>query len=131
MTPTKDKDLPENTMKFDSGKTPLELLPVIPLYCIARVFGFGADKYAVDSWRAKDRKAVSWRRTYASIINHLFLWAAGQEKDHQSGMSHLWHAGTQLMILIEHVETKRGTDDRFINESEELEGLRGDEETKA
>lgn len=118
---------PPNPMKFDSKKTPLRLLPVISLFRIAQVFGFGAKKYAENSWRSKEHEPVSWMRTFESIISHLFLWAAGEECDKQSGMNHLWHAGTQLMILIEHVETRSGKDDRFHNEPEHLEGLRGDE----
>lgn len=118
---------PPNPMKFDAKKTPLRLLPIIPLYCIAKVFGFGARKYAANSWRSKEHEAVSWMRTFDSILNHLLLWAGGQDLDPQSGMPHLWHAGTQLMILINQVETKSGQDDRYHNEPEHLEGLRGED----
>lgn len=118
---------PPNPMKFDAKKTPLRLLPIIPLYCIAKVFGFGARKYAANSWRSKDHEAVSWMRTFDSILNHMLLWAGGQDLDPQSGMSHLWHAGTQLMILINQVETKSGVDDRFHDNPDHLRGLRGDD----
>jgi hypothetical protein len=119
-------DKPENPMKYDANKVPVHLLPTIPLFCIARVFGFGARKYVVNSWRSPTHRAVSWMRTYSSILSHLLLWAAGQDKDKESGMSHLWHAGTQLMILIEHVETGSGMDDRHHNDPDQLEGLRED-----
>lgn len=125
--PLPPKEKPPNPMKFDAKKTPLRLLPIIPLYCIAKVFGFGARKYAANSWRSKEHEAVSWMRTFDSILNHLLLWAGGQDLDPQSGMPHLWHAGTQLMILIEQVETKSGQDDRHHNEPEHLEGLRGED----
>lgn len=115
---------PANPMKYDADKTPIHLLPTIPLFAIAKVFGFGAKKYAQNSWRSKSHTSVSWMRTYGSIMSHLLLWAAGQDKDRESGMSHLWHAGTQLMILINHVETGEGEDDRHHDEPEHLEGLR-------
>lgn len=124
-SPTTGDEKPDNPMKYDSDKTPIHLLPTIPLFAIAKVFGFGAKKYAQNSWRSKNHKAVSWMRTYGSIISHLLLWAAGQDNDDESGMSHLWHAGTQLMILIEHVETGAGVDDRHTNDAEHMKGLRG------
>lgn len=116
---------PDNPMKFDHDAVPVQLLPTISLVCVAKVFGYGAKKYAANSWRNRETKAVSWMRTYGSIIRHLLMWAAGQDKDPESGMSHLWHAGTQLMILIEHVETGEGTDDRHKNSQEHTEKLLG------
>lgn len=129
-SPAAGDEKPDNPMKYDSGKTPIHLLPTIPLFAIAKVFGFGAKKYAQNSWRSKNHKAVSWMRTYGSIISHLLLWAAGQDNDDESGMSHLWHAGTQLLILINQVETGSGADDRFHDNPEHLKELRGSDDPR-
>lgn len=112
--------LPENDMKYDQDAIPVQLLPVIPLMRIAEVFGYGAEKYAVNSWRRKDARAVSWMRTYGSILRHLMKWAAGEDYDQESlergkPQKHLAMAATQLMILIEHTETASGRDDRHTN----------------
>lgn len=118
------EEKPVNPMKYDSGKTRVGLLPTIALFCVAKVFTFGAAKYAANSWRNQEFKAVSWMRTFDSAMSHMLLWAGGQERDPESGLPHLWHAATQLMILIEHVETGAGEDDRHHNEDRHLEGLR-------
>lgn len=117
--PLTDKWLP-NEMKFDQDAIPVHLLPVIPMMEIAKVFGYGAKKYAPNSWRNPERKAVSWMRTYGSILRHLMKWAAGEEFDQESvergnPQKHLAMAATQLMILIEHTETGEGDDDRHKN----------------
>lgn len=110
------EDKPLNAMKYDSDKTPVQLLPVIPLMRVAAVFGFGARKYAENSWRAPDRKPVPLMRTYGSVLRHLFLWAGGQDIDPGSGLPHLAHACTQLMILMEHQEMGEAADDRVYQE---------------
>lgn len=114
------QDKPLNPMKYDSQTVPVQLLPTIPLMAIAQVFGYGAKKYAANSWRNPDTKAVQWSRTYGSVMRHLLLWAAGEDEDEESGFHHLHHAGTQLMILIEHVATEAGEDDRYTGSAEQL-----------
>lgn len=123
---TQSSDLQENDMKFDQDSIPVQLLPTIPMLCIAKGFGYGANKYFANSYRRKDRKAVSWMRTFGSIMRHLMKWAAGIKYDDGpkgSGLPHLWLAGCQLMILIEHTETGMGTDDRHIGGKETKDAI--------
>lgn len=121
--PDVNDNLPPNEMKFDQDAIPVQLLPTIPLLAISKVFGYGARKYAANSWRSPDRKPVNLMRTYGSIMRHLLKWASGEDNDPESGYSHLWHAGTQLMILIEHVETGAAEDDRHHGNLEGWEKL--------
>lgn len=102
---------PMNPLKYDSHQAPVQLLPTLPLMEIAKVFGYGAEKYRANSWREPQFQAVNWSRTYGSIMRHLMAWNDGENLD-ESGHHHLAHAGTQLMILIEHVFRNLGTDDR-------------------
>jgi len=99
-------------MKFDQGKPPLGLIPPEALLEVAKVFGFGADKYGANNWR-KDGNNTSWIRTYSSIQRHMNAWLAGEDTDPESGQSHLAHATTQLMILMIHEMEHRVCDDRF------------------
>jgi hypothetical protein len=97
--------------KFDATKVRVDLLPVDPLIRIADVFGFGSNKYFANSYR--EGETVAWSRTYGSILRHLFAFWSGQDKDPESGFEHLAHAGTQLMILMEHVKNNQDKDDRY------------------
>lgn len=127
--------LPLNEMKFDQEAVPVHLLPIYPLFAIATGFGYGAVKYDANSWRATDRKPVDLMRTYGSILRHLMKWSAGEELDSDSGLPHLWLAGCQMMILIEHAKVGLSDDTRHkapaliemfdrLGEMEDLEHFR-------
>ena len=104
----------ETTMKYDSGKDPIHLIPSECISAIARVFGFGAKKYGENNWR-KDVNNTSFSRTYSSVQRHLNAFWSGQDTDPESGLNHIDHAITQLMILK--IQTLEGPemDDRFYN----------------
>lgn len=98
--------------KFDENKPPLALIPSEALIEIAKVFAFGAEKYGVNNWR-KDGHCTSWSRTYSSIQRHLTAWHSGEDIDQESGMSHITHATTQLIILMIHQMEHPEVDDRY------------------
>ena len=98
--------------KYDDQKPPLGLIPPECLEDIAVVFGFGAEKYGVNNWR-DDQHENSWIRTYYSIKRHLNKWHSGEDIDPESGMSHLAHATTQLMILMTAQSEHPEVDDRY------------------
>lgn len=127
-------DKPLNTMKYDQDAVPVQLLPTFPLFAIAQGFGYGGLKYEPNSWRTKDVEPVDLTRTYGSVMRHLMKWNAGEELDIAynaegeqigSGLPHLWLAGCQLMILIEHSFSGKGQDSRHIDPEllEEFNGL--------
>jgi hypothetical protein len=95
--------------KFDDGKPDLSLLPPEALLAIAEVLTFGAQKYAPHNWR----KGFRWTRLFASLMRHLFAWLRGEDLDRETGLSHLAHAGANVLFLLTLVLTKAGTDDRF------------------
>jgi hypothetical protein len=104
-------------MKFDEGKPQLGLIPSEALVEIAKVLGFGAAKYGVNNWR-KDGGNSPWIRTYSSIQRHLTAWHTGEDNDPESGMSHLTHAATQLIILMVHQMEHPECDDRYKKEQQ-------------
>jgi len=101
----------EQSKKYDSGKAPLDLIPLEPLLMIADVLQFGVDKYGRNNWRMNNVPEFS--RLYASILRHLMSWNEGEDLDKESGMSHLAHAATQLMFLIYHSIHSPSKDNRF------------------
>lgn len=96
-------------VKYDDGKPDLSLLPPEALFAIAEVFTFGAKKYAPDNWRG----GFAYRRVFAALLRHLLAWLRGEDKDPETGLAHLAHAGCNLMFLLTFVITKTGTDDRY------------------
>jgi hypothetical protein len=96
--------------KYDAGKMRLDLVPASGVMAAADVFGYGAQKYYANSWRSGEM--VTWSRTYGSIQRHLLSFWSGENIDPESGKSHLSHAITQLMILIEHQNINKKGDDR-------------------
>ena len=94
--------------KDDGGKAPWHLLPVDAVRGIVAVLGFGAAKYGERNWEA----GMAWSRPYAALQRHMAAWFEGEAKDPETGMSHLWHAGANLLFLIAYEMRAVGSDDR-------------------
>lgn len=97
-------------IKYDEGKEPLDLLSPVALFKIARVMEFGRKKYSAHNWR----KGMAWTRIGAASLRHIFKWLGGQDKDPETGLSHLSHAGCCIMFLLEYEETHKQLDDRYV-----------------
>jgi hypothetical protein len=95
-------------VKHDAGKNLLGCLPPRALMSIGRVLTLGAAKYSRDNWH----KVRERSRYYDALLRHLFAWWAGEDKDPESGESHLAHAGCCLMFLLELEEVGLAEDDR-------------------
>lgn len=98
----------DEATKYDEDKTRLELLPPEALIEIGKVLGYGAKKYNTDNWR----NGFKWRRLVGSCLRHLMAWAGGEDKDPETGLSHLAHAGANILFLITHEVRGLGEDDR-------------------
>lgn len=96
-------------VKHDEGKPRMDLLPPEALREIAEVLALGAQKYDDHNWR----KGFAYSRLIAAALRHLFAWVGGENKDPESGKSHLAHAACCLMFLITFEQTSTGTDDRY------------------
>lgn len=95
-------------VKFDDGKLPYELLAPEMLEDVSRVLQFGAAKYAPRNWE----KGMAWGRVFGAAMRHLWAWWRGEEKDPETGFSHLAHAACCVMFLLAYERRKVGTDDR-------------------
>lgn len=94
--------------KFDTDKPRLELISTIATFQKARVMGEGAQKYGVDNWR----KGIAWSRIIGACLRHIFAWMNGEDKDPETGYSHLAHAACCIDFLLEYEFTHRELDDR-------------------
>lgn len=94
--------------KDDSAKPPIELIPAVALEEIAKVLAFGKRKYSAWNWTG----GIAWSRLLGAALRHLWSYARGEDKDPESGLSHLAHAGCCVVFLIWHERFRRDLDDR-------------------
>lgn len=99
--------------KHDQGKPSLALLPGESLEEVAKVLDFGANKYGVYNWR----KGFTYTRVTSAALRHIFAFLRGEDKDPETGLSHIAHAICGLLFLLTFILTKTGTDDRYKGES--------------
>ena len=96
-------------LKFDNNKLPLHLLSTEAMNQTAAVLAFGAEKYAAHNWR----KGFVWSRPLSAAMRHITAFNAGEDKDPESGLSHLAHAACCIMFLLEFEKTHKELDDRY------------------
>lgn len=98
-----------SALKFDQDKLPLHLLSTEAMNQTAAVLKFGAQKYAEHNWR----KGFAWSRPLSAAMRHLTAFNAGEDKDPESGLSHLAHLACCVMFLLEFEKTHPHLDDRY------------------
>ena len=96
-------------LKFDTDKLPLNLLSTEAMNQTAAVLKFGAQKYAEHNWR----NGFAWSRPLAAAMRHLTAFNDGEDRDPESGLSHLAHAACCIMFLLEFEKTHPELDDRY------------------
>jgi len=91
------------------AKTRFDLVPFGAIAEIADVLAYGAAKYEANNWA----RGTEWGRYFAALCRHVFAWWRGEDRDPETGFSHLAHAGCCLVFLMEYQRNAWGTDDRF------------------
>lgn len=77
-----------------------DLLPRVGLDAVARVYGFGASKYADHNWR----RGYEWSKSIAATMRHVTAFADGETYDEESGLPHAAHAAFHLLSLLTWLE---------------------------
>lgn len=105
----REGDNPETSgVKFDRHKIRYDLLPPEGVEAVSDILTEGAKKYGARNWEG----GMDWSRPFGAALRHLFAWWSGENKDPDSGRSHLWHAATNLFFLITYEKRGIGKDDR-------------------
>lgn len=94
--------------KYDDQKPPIELIPYEALDEIAKVLAFGAKKYDAFNWT----KGIEYRRLIGAAQRHLGAFNSGEDKDPESGLSHLAHVGCCIAFLLWHEKHRPDLDNR-------------------
>lgn len=70
---------------------------------------FGAQKYNAHNWRG----GFDWSRLQDAALRHLAAHINGEDKDPESGLSHVAHAACCVLFLLSHEINAYGVDDRY------------------
>lgn len=96
-------------IKHDQDKPDMSLLSTVALIKVAQVMSFGKKKYSAHNWRG----GFKWSRPLAAAARHLYAYIGGEDKDPETGISHLAHACCCLMFVLEFEEIHKELDDRY------------------
>jgi len=110
-------EAPANTaaVKYDSGKLDWSILPLDSVEEIIKVLEFGKNKYA--AWNWANGEGFKYTRVFNSLTRHIFAWVRGEDNDPESGLSHLAHAGCNILFLLYYIKHKNrypNNDDRQV-----------------
>jgi hypothetical protein len=94
--------------RYNADKPDLSLIPLCTLEDEARVWMYGAKKYARDNWQ----RGMVWSVPLACALRHLSAWQRGEENDPESGLPHLAHVMCNIRMLTLYASTYPEGDDR-------------------
>jgi hypothetical protein len=85
-----------------------DLVPVGPLAEVARLYAYGASKYADRNWE----NGYDWHLSYAALQRHANTFWSGADVDEESGCHHLASVVFHAFAMIEWGTTHTELDDR-------------------
>lgn len=103
-------------IKYNAGKSRMDLIRPEFTLALGEVLRYGADKYneSIDE-NPNYLKGDGFRYStiIASLERHIAQWKSGDDIDEESGMSHLAHASANLMMLHTYSISDYGVDNRL------------------
>lgn len=92
----------------------MEILSPWALEEIAKALDFGKQKYGEWNYRG----GFKWCRLTGSLLRHVYAWLKREDKDPETGLSHLAHAGANILMLLDHEILGLGEDNRWTKPEE-------------
>src|SRR6185312_9217200 len=103
------QDLQKEGVKYDGGKIRYDLIPPEALEELAKVYTFGANKYADRNWE----KGISFSRVFGAMMRHSWAWFRGQDNDDEHKLNHLSSVAWCAFALMTYQRRKMNSfDDR-------------------
>lgn len=101
-------------IRYDAGKANWSLMPWEAVEDINKVLEFGAQKYVAHNWQQGE--GFSYTRVLNSLVRHVFAFMRGEDLDPESGLSHMAHAGCNVLFLLYYTKnkTRYKNDDRYV-----------------
>lgn len=95
---------------FDEGKPGLQfVLAMHGLIEVAKVGDYGIKKYGQWNYRA----GMPWMKVLGSCSRHLAYFIMGEDRDTESGISHIAHMIYDGLMLLQWMHDDVGKDDRY------------------
>ena len=101
--------------RFNTGKPKWGLVDFESLEPMVRVLEFGAKKYVEHNWK----KGLPTTEICESLLRHVFAYLRGEDKDPESGISHIGHIQCNAMFLSHMMNFKPEFDNREKDNSNE------------
>ena len=95
-SPTIDETC-DKFIKHDNVKNRLELLEPAFIQGVGKIITFGAEKYSAHNWKKAEADDID--RIKGALLRHIMEYLNGNIVDSETGESHLYHAGCNLMFL--------------------------------
>lgn len=100
--------LSDKGLRYNEGKLRYDLVNPIATEGLAKVFTFGANKYAPRNWE----KGMQWSKVIASLKRHLAAIEKGEDYDEESGELHADHLQWNAHVLSAYYSIYPQGDDR-------------------
>ncbi|MEM4721776.1 MAG: DUF5664 domain-containing protein [Candidatus Methanomethylicaceae archaeon] len=98
--------------RMDVGKLRWDLLPVVAMEELVRVYGYGIQKgYPERNWEM----GMAWSRMFGAMMRHAWRFWGGEDRDPESGICHMAHVVWNALGLLEYYLRGSGEDDRPYN----------------
>lgn len=94
---------------FGVRKPSAQFIPPVAIIEESVVMALGAAKYGAFNWQDDPVDATTY---YSAAMRHLLQWFSGEDKDVESGASHLAHVRACMAILLDAQAGGRLVDDR-------------------
>jgi len=89
--------------KWDDNKCDWSFLPSKPIEEVLKIYAGGAKKYG----RGNYKKGIHYSRVFSAAMRHLWAWWRCEDKDEESGLSHLAHACWNVITLLEYTMSNK------------------------
>jgi len=94
-------------LRYDSGKTRVDLIPPEWLWALGSVLGKGAIKYEARNWE----RGMPWSKVIGPLLRHVIKFIAGEKYDAETGCHHLAMAAWNCLALMSYDIRNIGTND--------------------
>lgn len=101
----------KNGGRFDQEKIKFELLEPYAIQQVAKVFTFGAQKYAANNWI---ENPMNISRLLGSLHRHINAFEQGEDVDPETGLSHMAHAAWNALAVVSYMKYHPHKDDRVV-----------------
>jgi uncharacterized HAD superfamily protein len=103
------KNTKEQGQRFNSGKIRYDLLEPHAIEELAKIFSFGAKKYAPNNWL----KGLPWMDVIASLKRHLAQFEKGEDRDQETQLLHMAHVAWNALAIVSYYKYRPEFDNRF------------------